>query len=1162
MNRLSTPVDRMQPHYDVVVVGSGYGGGVTASRMARAGRSVCLLERGREIQPGEFPDTLDEAAHDIQVSLPGAHVGTRLGMFDFHVNPDMSALVGCGLGGTSLINANVSLHPDPRVFEEDCWPAEVKADLPTLVAEGYRRAADMLKPNTYPQGNSKYPPLPKMAALQKSADFLKSPFERTPINVNFTVDGPNHVGVLQKPCNNCGDCVSGCNYHAKNTTLMNYLPDAVNHGAEIFTQCSVRYVEREADGRWTVHFQWLGSGREKFDAPTLWVRADVVVLAAGTLGSTEILLRSKERGLPLSSKVGERFSGNGDVLGFAYNTDQVIDGIGYGHKVPPPDRPVGPCISGVIDQRNTPDVNDGIIIEEGSIPGAISQLLPVAFAAAGAAIGQDTNRNLASELHEIERTFASLVKGGHAGADRNTQTYLVMAHDGSDGRLVLKDDAVRVDWPGVGKKPIFEHINQTLQASTIPLGGCYVKDPISTPCFNSALITVHPLGGCPMGEDAERGVVNHKGQVFAGAVGTEAYEGLYVSDGSVVPTSLGVNPLFTISALAERSCALMAADRGWTIDYALPSAPKPQPAPKPGVRFTETMKGYWSSTVTTSYESAAAEGKTNRNPLEFTLTIGSDDLDALIGNPEHRARMIGTVLCPQLSPEPLMVNDGEFHLLVDDAQEVGSKQMIYRMVLRTEDGRKYLFYGFKEMVQGSIFHLWHETTTLYVTIYSGETEQSPVLGKGVLSIAPADFARQMTTMKVTGVSDTGERIKQLARFGRFFAGSLFDVYGGIIAAGTVLKFEEAPRKRRALQVGTPEVHDFTTADGVQLRLTRYRGGPKGPVILSHGLGVSSLIFSIDTIDTNLLEYLYAAEYDVWLLDYRASIALPASQQQSTADQVAKFDYPAAVNTVRQVTGAPSVQVVAHCYGSTTFTMALLNGLEGVRSGVCSQISTNVVVPWLTWFKAKTHLPSVLDLLGFRTLTTDASPKESWKLKLFDRMAGLYSYFVAQGRCEDPDCHRITFFYGSLYKHDTLNTDTHNVLHEMFGVANITAFEDLTTMVRKKKVVDSKGRDVYMPHLERMALPLAFIHGAENQCFLPESTAKTVEVLSARNGAGLYKRHVIPGYGHIDCIYGKNAARDVFPHILAHLEETAILPVAVPTHDAVLPETATPEPAGD
>ncbi|EMN47336.1 hydrolase, alpha/beta domain protein [Leptospira interrogans str. L1207] len=105
-----------------------------------------------------------------------------------------------------------------------------------------------------------------------------------------------------------------------------------------------------------------------------------------------------------------------------------------------------------------------------------------------------------------------------------------------------------------------------------------------------------------------------------------------------------------------------------------------------------------------------------------------------------------------------------------------------------------------------------------------------------------------------------------------------------------------------------------------------------------------MIFSIDTIDTNLLEYLFENQYDVWLFDYRTSIALPSAPLPNTRDAIATKDYPAAVNKVRELTKVDKIQVVAHCFGATTFTMALLSGLEGVRSVVLSQISADVEVP--------------------------------------------------------------------------------------------------------------------------------------------------------------------------------------------------------------------------
>jgi cholesterol oxidase len=1131
MSRLSSPISQIKNHYEVVVIGSGYGGGISASRLARAGKQVCLLERGKEFQPGEYPDTEPEALQEMQSDFPQGHVGSRDGLYDFRVNKDINVFLGCGLGGTSLVNANVVLRAEPRVLDDPRWPQEIRDDLNTLVEDGYRHAIEMLRPTPLPQQIN----LPKLTALETSARALNEKFYRPPINVTFDEPegGVNHVGTEQHACTLCGDCVTGCNYHAKNTTLMNYLPDARNHGAEIYTQVSVRRLERQ-DGRWIVHYQLVEAGRDKFDAPEMFVTADIVVLAAGTLGSTEILLRSKESGLSLSDKLGHGFTGNGDVLAFGYNNDQEINGVGFGQQSPQGREPVGPTITGIIDAREKTDLDSGMVIEEGAVPGALGATLPVGLAACSAAMGVDTDSGLVDFVNEKRRELDSLVRGPYTGAARNTQTYLIMTHDDSDGRMYLEDDRLRIDWPGVGSQPIFEEANQKLEEATRPLGGTYLKAPIWSKAFKKDLITVHPLGGCRMGTGAETGVVNHKGQVFSANAGTGVYENLYVSDGSVIPRSIGVNPLLTISALAERCCVLMAQDRGWTIDYEFRRPAAPPPVARLGVQFTERMHGYFSTGQKDNYQSAAQLGQEEGSTLEFVLTISADDLEQAMNDPEHEYHMAGSVIAPALSADALTATEGTFNLFTVDPEHVGTTNMRYRMKLTAESGKVYYFEGFKVVHDDAGADMWADTTTLYTTIYEGADATGAVVGKGILRITPDDFARQLTTMKVTNARNLKERLDATGRFGRHFASALFDTYGGVLTKPNAFDVNAPARKRRQLRVSAPEVHFFKTGDEVQLRLTRYQGGTKGPVILSHGLGVSSLIFSIDTIQTNLVEYLFAHGFDVWLFDYRASIDLPASFGQFSGDEIATQDYPAAVAKVREVTGAESVQMVAHCFGSTTFFMAMLAGLQGVRSAVCSQIATDIVAPLMTRIKTGLHMPSVLGALGVDSLNAYVDTNAKWYEKLYDRALDVMPMELEE-RCNSATCHRITFMYSNLYEHDQLNEATHEALHEMFGVANTASFEHLAELVRKGHLVAANGDDTYMPHLDRLAIPITFIHGAQNNCFLPESTERTVKLLSEKNGGNLYTRHVIPNYGHIDCIYGKNAVNDVYPFILHHLE---------------------------
>lgn len=775
MIRLSSPIEDIKTHYEVVVVGSGYGGAIAASRLARAKRQVCVMERGKEFQPGEYPDTEPEVIREFQVDLPEGHIGLRTGLYDLRVNGDIGVLLGCGLGGTSLINANVSIRPEPRVFEDSRWPQALRNDLNTLIEDGYRRALDMLKPTPYPDKSL------KLGALEKSANYMGERFYRLPLNVTFEEPqgGVNHVGVEQHKCTACGDCVTGCNYGAKNTVIMNYLPDAKNHGAEIYTNVSVRHIER-GDGRWVVHYQLLDSERERFNAPTMFVTANIVILSAGTLGSTEILLRSKAVGLPLSDKIGCNFTGNGDVLAFSYNSDNEVNGIGFGHHPPEGRNPVGPCITGVIDIRHKErPLNEGMVIEEGSIPGALAPLLPASFAKVSKIIGRDTDSGVVDLMREREREVESLVRGAYKGAIQNTQTYLVMTYDDGAGRLCLEGDRLRIDWPGVGDQPVFKRVEDRLIEATRAIGGTYVRNPVWSRVFRNSLITVHPLGGCIMAEDAEHGVVNHKGQVFSGSHGSDVYDSLYVSDGSVIPLPLGVNPLLTISAVAERCCRIMAMDHGWgDIDYEIrPVQTQPISRARVGIQFTETMRGYFSNKVKDDYERGVDQGKADGSSFEFTLTITSDDLDDMIKNPEHKARMVGTVNAPCLSANSLTVTDGEFNLFINDPTHVDTRNMRYRMKMTDEGGKGYYFEGFKVIHNDLQFDMWKDNTTLYITIHEGDTADSPVLGKGILRISPEDFMRQMTTIQATNTHSLSERLEQTARFGRFFAGVLYEIYG-------------------------------------------------------------------------------------------------------------------------------------------------------------------------------------------------------------------------------------------------------------------------------------------------------------------------------------------------------------------------------------------------
>jgi cholesterol oxidase len=415
-----------------------------------------------------------------------------------------------------------------------------------------------------------------------------------------------------------------------------------------------------------VYYQLVGEGREGFDSPDLFVGADLVIVGAGALGSTEILLRSKEKGgLSFSSLLGAHFTGNGDFIGFGYNNSVAVNGVGFGDNPPGKMQPVGPTITGIIDMRATANVNDGIIIEEGAIPGALAPILGKAFVADDLFFGGErTQHGLKAALKQIGRSAKSLIFGPREGAVHNTQTYLVIGNDDREGEMALSDDRLRVAWPHVGEQPIFKKMHDSLFEATKATEGIYDPDPLWSDKLDHRLITVHPLGGCVMGDDAQTGVVDHKGQVFAGQTGTELHEGLYVCDGSIIPRPLGVNPLLTISALAERAAAIIARDFNWTIDYSLPDPKIPAEPETVGIQFTERMAGFFSKDVTDDYKRGYERGQAEGSPFEFTLTIIAKDLNEMLASPEHAVGLVGEVRAPALSAEPLVVSNGVFNLFV------------------------------------------------------------------------------------------------------------------------------------------------------------------------------------------------------------------------------------------------------------------------------------------------------------------------------------------------------------------------------------------------------------------------------------------------------------------------------------------------------------------
>ena len=563
--------------YEAVIIGSGFGGAITGCRLSKKWPGkILVMERGKRYPMGSFPRTPHDFGRNFwrrpdefrpqskQIRKSADSEGGKLhGMFDIRNYKHMDVVVAAGLGGGSLIYANVFLEPPDEVFDNR-WPAACKRD---KLAPYYKIAKKILGARQIPEWNSDpRREISRTKRFQEAAKGMGRNSELLDINVFFgnDFDNPlpigvqqkNRYGALQTSCVYCAECDVGCNYHAKNTVDLNYLFVAENsYDAKIWTEHLAEKIvpvnekgddDPTADGEhgYKVYYRDLNN-----DAQTAlpYVLTNRVILSAGCLGSTEMLMRCKEmfKTLPqISNKLGESYSGNGDFLSFVLETDEPVN-PNY-----------GPVITQRIDcnlfeQFNKDDY--AFIIEDAGYPAfaawLVEGLKPRVFW--GSAVWRVVQNSIKRWIQG--RSYGSVTYAARDLLRRDISYHcavlLCMGIDKSNGVMSLnKNNRLEIDWPYKDSMSLYDGILDATDEFARSLGA-KAAFPLPTwlwPSRNN--VTVHSLGGSILADDAEHGVTSaHRdtfGQVFH-------YKGLYVADGSIVPTAVGSNPIATISALSE-----------------------------------------------------------------------------------------------------------------------------------------------------------------------------------------------------------------------------------------------------------------------------------------------------------------------------------------------------------------------------------------------------------------------------------------------------------------------------------------------------------------------------------------------------------------------------------------------------------------------------------
>lgn len=507
-----------QEVYDYIIIGSGFGGSVSAMRLAEKGYSVLVIEKGKRYNNQDFPKTNWRVGKFLW-----APFAKLFGIMKLTFFKDVFILSGVGVGGGSLVYANTHMEPPDRFFERGPWAKF--GNWKKALRPFYDKARFMLGTTR----NKTYDKEDRL--LQEVAEDVGKgeSFESVDVGVYFgdqdreTDPYFNGLGPKRKGCVKCAGCMVGCRYNAKNTLDKNYLYFAQDYGADVIPETKVGKIEY-AHGEYHVHTRsstsWLSKKKKTFKAKGL-------VVAGGVLGTMDLLLRQKyqHKTLPeLSDELGKDLRTNSESLcGVTAPKHKLNNGIAISSVFNPDEHTH-------IEIVKYPDHSDVMKFFGGpSTRYAGPGLRPLLFFA----------NMLRHPLTTLRQFF------GRNWA-KHSIIFLVMQNLENAMQMVYK----RFPWPHISisnpkenQVPAYIDIGQQVMHRYAEKVDGIPQNGIAEVLFNLPT-TAHIIGGCPMGESSADGVVNNRFEAYG-------YPNLYILDGSIVPGNLGVNPSLTITALSE-----------------------------------------------------------------------------------------------------------------------------------------------------------------------------------------------------------------------------------------------------------------------------------------------------------------------------------------------------------------------------------------------------------------------------------------------------------------------------------------------------------------------------------------------------------------------------------------------------------------------------------